>query len=177
MNLKNYHAKIEGDRVYLKTLDIENASQEYCDWLNDKEVNKYLETRQSTINDLKQYINKQLTDPNSFFVGIFDKKSNRHIGNIKLEPIDWRRKKAVYGILIGNKKYWGKGFGAEATRLIIEYAFEKLELKSIELGVIPQNKNAVKLYKKLKFRVKKIEKKVINHDGILYDKVTMIIKK
>ena len=168
--------KIMGERVYLRKLISADTSPDYCSWLNDREVNKYLETRKSTMAELKKYVIEKSSQFDCLLVGIFDKKTDLHIGNIKLEPIDWRRKKATYGILIGNKNYWGKGIGEEATKLIIEYAFRKLGLESIELGVIPQNKNAVKLYKKLKFRVKKIEKKAVNHDGILHNQIIMYIK-
>ena len=168
--------KYFGQRIYLRELTIADATQEYCNWLNDKEVNKYLETRKSTLPELKKYIKEKLSKSDCLLMGVFDKKNDLHIGNIKLEPIDWRSKKAVYGILIGNKNYWRQGIGEEATKLIIKCAFKKLGLSSIELGVIPQNENAVKLYKKLKFRVKKIEKKAINHQGVLYDQIIMTLK-
>lgn len=170
-------AKIPGKRVYLRELTPKNASKEYCAWLNDSEVNKYLETRKCNIPELKRYIQKQLDDPNSFFVGIFDKKNNKHIGNIKLEPIDWKNKKAVFGILIGNKDYWGKGIGTEATKLIVDYAFKDMNLNEIELGVISENKAAIKVYEKVGFKVIDIKKNAVNHDGVLFDDVIMVIKK
>src|SRR3989344_2262706 len=110
---------VTGERIYLRALTLADASPEYCAWLNDPEVNEYLETRQSTISELKTYIQKQIDDPNAIFVGIFDKVNDVHIGNIKLEPIDWQKKKAIFGILLGNKNYWGKGIGTEATELIV----------------------------------------------------------
>src|SRR3989339_1399978 len=127
----NSHKKIKGGRIYLRALTMNDASEEYCSWLNDKVVNKYLETRESTIEDLKKYIQKQVDDPNSFFVGIFDIVNDRHIGNIKLEPIDWKGKKAVFGILIGNKNYWGRGIGQEATKLIVDHAFSDMDIEEI----------------------------------------------
>lgn len=169
--------KIIGDRVYLRQLNESDASQEYCDWLNDDEVNKYLETRQSTIDDLRQYIAKQLADINSFFVGIFDKTNDKHIGNIKLEPIDWAKKRAIFGILIGNKDYWGRGIGTEATKLIVDYAFNFLGLDEVELGVITENKRAIVAYEKAGFRVVGIKERVINHDGVLFDDAVMVIRK
>jgi len=169
--------KIEGQRIYLKPLSEKNATQEYCAWLNDPVVNKFLETRKTTIRDLKKYIQKQIEDPNSFFVGIFDKKIDRHIGNIKLEPIDWKRKKAVFGILIGDKNYWGKGIGTEATKLIVNYAFNQMGLQEIELGVIAENLAAIRAYEKVGFETERIEKKAIRHGKKLFDKLIMSIKK
>ncbi|MBI4779010.1 UDP-4-amino-4,6-dideoxy-N-acetyl-beta-L-altrosamine transaminase [Candidatus Falkowbacteria bacterium] len=174
---KESRGLIMGERVYLRKLTPADASNDYCAWLNDKEVNKYLETRKCTLAELKKYLKEKSSKIDCLLVGIFDKKNDSHIGNIKLEPIDRREKKAVYGILIGDKNYWGKGIGEEATKLIIAHAFKKLGLTSLELGVISQNKKAVKLYKKLKFKIKKIEKRAINHNGVFYDKIIMSIKK
>ena len=169
--------KISGDRVYLRQLKEADATPAYCGWLNDSEINQYLETRQSTIDDLKKYIRKQLADPNSFFVGIFDKENDKHIGNIKLEPIDWENKKAIFGILLGDNAYWGRGIGSEATELIIDYAFNSLGLAEIELGVIAENLRAIRSYEKVGFKKTGVKEKAVNHNGVLYDDVIMVVKK
>jgi len=168
--------KIYGSRIYLRLLVLDDASQEYCDWLNDPEVNKFLETRKSTIAELKNYIQKQLDDPNALFYGIFDKSSDKHIGNIKLEPIDWQKKRAVFGILLGDMNYWGKGIGTEATRLIVDYVFGDLNFKEVELGVIESNKRAIRVYEKVGFKIVTIKENSLNHDRVLYNEVIMLIK-
>ena len=168
--------KIIGDRIYLRELSVSDATEKYCSWLNDPEVNKYLETRKATIEDLKNYIQQRVDDPNSLFWGVFDKDSNAHIGNVKLEPIDRQKKKAVFGILIGNKDYWGKGIGTEATRLVVDHAFNSMGLEEIELGVIADNKKAARVYEKAGFKIVEIKEKAINHEGVLYDDIVMVIK-
>jgi RimJ/RimL family protein N-acetyltransferase len=168
--------KIEGRKIYLRTLSERNATKEYCSWLNDPEVNKYLETREATIAELKNYIREKNKNPNCLFLGIFFKKNNKHIGNIKLEPIDFKNRKATLGILIGDKNYWGKGIGKEATKLLINYAFQKLNLKEINLGVISANKRAISLYKKLGFKIYQVDKKSIQREGKFFDKILMSIK-
>jgi len=167
--------KILGKRVYLRELQEENATKEYCGWLNSKEVNKYLETRRSTIPKLKKYIRKQIEDQHSFFVGIFDKENDKHIGNIKIEPIDFVKKVGTYGILIGDTNYWKKGIGTEATKLIIDYCFRVLKLDKIDLGVITNNKKAIRCYEKSGFKVDKIKKKAVRHGKVVFDEVLMSI--
>ena len=164
------------DRIYLRSLKKEDASQEYCQWLNDPKVNIYLETRECTIDDLKKYIKKQVDDPNSIFVGIFDKISDKHIGNIKLEPIDWKKKEATLGILIGDMNYWNKGIATEAIRGIVNYSFNNLKLKRIELGVINENLGAIRCYEKVGFKKVKTKKNGANHNGRLYDTIIMEYK-
>lgn len=169
--------KIMGDRIYLQGLDEKDASEDYCRWLNDPEVNKYLETRQATIKDLKKYIIEKNQNKNCLFLGIFDKENNKHIGNLKLEPISFSKKKAIFSILIGDKEYWSKGYGTEATKLIIDYAFNSLNLDTIILGVIPENKVAIKVYEKVGFKIIGIREKSIDHNGVLYDDVVMEVRK
>lgn len=177
-NLKSKKIKIEGEKIYLKYLDEgKDATQEYCDWLNDPEINKYLETKEATVEELERYIEDKNNDPNCLFLGIFLKENNKHLGNIKLEPIDFDNKKATIGILIGDKEYWGKGIGNEATKLLVSYAFNSLHLKEINLGVISENKAAIKVYKKAGFRIDRIERKSIKYGNKYYDGIIMSIKK
>ena len=49
------------------------------------------------------------------------RESNKHIGTIKLEPIDLETKKAVIAIMVGDKKSWGNGYGGEAMKILLEY--------------------------------------------------------
>lgn len=176
-NQKNKKIKIDGEKIYLKNLDEKNATQEYCDWLNDSEVNKYLETKEATIDELKQYIHDKNNNPNCLFLGIFLKENNKHVGNIKLEPIEFEEKKATLGILIGNKNYWGRGIGTEATKLLVNYAFNTLDLKEVNLGVISENKAAIEVYKNAGFKIDMINKKSTRYGNKYYDGVVMSIKK
>ncbi len=170
--------KINGKLIYLQSLNAnKHATLKYSKWLNNPKVNKYLETRKATTEDLKRYINEKNNNKNCLLLGIFSKESNEHIGNIKLEPISFNKKEATIGILIGEKNYWGKGIGTEAIKLSTNYAFDKLGLKKISLGVIPENKAAIRAYEKCGFTIDKIEKKVFNHEGTLYDNMYMSIKK
>src|SRR3989344_9686346 len=130
-----YPEKFLGKSLYLRQLEESDASQEYCDWLNDPEVNKFLETRQASVADLKTYIRQKQNDPNALFLGVFDQRGDVHIRNVKLEPIDWSRKSAVFGIMIGSKAYWGRGVGTEVTRLTLDFAFKKLGLNEVELEI------------------------------------------
>lgn len=73
-----------------------------------------------------------------------------YVGNIYLTNIE--RGKGEYHIFIGEKGYWGRGVGKEATRQIIDYAREVLKLTRIELGVKGENLAALKLYRSLGFK-------------------------
>jgi RimJ/RimL family protein N-acetyltransferase len=144
---------IEADRLYFKSLKKENATEKYCSWINDNEVNKFLETKKTTVDELKEYIDCRCEDPNCIFLGIFTKDGNEHIGNIKLEPIDFMNNQAILGVLIGEKDYWNKGYATEALKALIKYSFNHLNLNEIKLGVYKKNLGAVKAYKKAGFKI------------------------
>ena len=163
----------DGTTIYLRELTENDASEAYCEWLNDPIVNKYLETRETTIEDLKQYIRSKKENPNCLFFGVFLKENDKHIGNVKLEPIDYKEKTSYFGMLIGEKEQWGKGLGTEATRLAVDYAFNVLHLKEIMLGVIAENKAAIRVYEKTGFQIKRVNKKKIKHGSKLYDQIIM----
>ena len=142
---------LKTNKIYLRKLNENNASIEYCSWLNDVEVNRYLETHKTTIEELKEFINKCNNNKNCLLFGIFDINNNIHIGNIKLEPIEWDNKISEIGIMIGDKNYWGKGFGHETLKIIIKYCFEVLKLEKLKLGVNYKNIRAIRLYEKRNF--------------------------
>ena len=151
--MKNQKIKIDGKRIYLRPLDENDASEDYCSWINDKEVNKYLESKKTTVENLKKYIIRRYYDPNCLFLGIFLKNKDIHIGNVKLEPIEFKKRIATLGILIGEKKSWNKGLATEALKSLIYYAFSNLKLDEINLGVQKKNIGAIRAYQKCDFRV------------------------
>ncbi|KKM95529.1 hypothetical protein LCGC14_1187300 [marine sediment metagenome] len=126
---------IEGQRIKLIPLREKDATEKYASWINDPEVNKFLSTKKTTVKELREYIKDHYNNPNSLLLGIFLKESNIHIGNVKLEPIDFKDKIATMGTLIGEKKFWGKGYATETYKSLINYAFNILKLEFIDAGL------------------------------------------
>ena len=75
----------------------------------------------------------------------------RYIGNVQLTKITDQN--AEFHIFIGEKNMHGKGIGTQATKLILNYAFYNLNLKTIYLTVNKKNHNAIKAYKKCGFYI------------------------
>jgi len=176
MEIEN-DTNIRGESICLRGLQDEDASVEYCSWINDPKVNKFLGTKKATINELKKYIKEKKENKNCLFLGIFTKTSNKHIGNIKLEPIDFKNKKAILGILIGDKNYWGRGICTETAKLVVNYAFKNLNLKRVELGVISENKAAIQCYLKAGLKIDRTGPKIKGDNGRYYKTIFMSIEK
>lgn len=144
---------LKTDRLILKPLNKNFLTQEYVHWMNDRKVNNYLESGGDyTIEKLNNYLEEVERNP-KYFWAISLKKTNKHIGNIKIDPIDLNNFSGEYGIMIGDRKAWGKGIAKEASEKIINYCFTSLDLKKINLGVNKNNLMAIRLYKKLGFNI------------------------
>jgi [ribosomal protein S5]-alanine N-acetyltransferase len=165
--------KIIGDRIYLRILRKNDASDKYAGWLNDPEVNKFLSTKQVTLKELEDYIEEKFVSDACLFFGIFLKDGDEHIGNVKLEPIDSIKNETTMGIMIGQKKYWGKGIGEEVVNLLFDFAVKKLGIKKMKLGVVSENLAAIRLYEKCGFKIVKVDSQAVNSGGLLHDQVWM----
>ncbi len=153
--MANKTAFAEGSLVRLRPLERSDLNERYLGWLNDPEVTRYTETGTfpSTAEDLENYYRSVSSSKNDVILAIVEKKTDQHVGNVKLGPIHWIHRTATLGILIGEKKSWGKGIGLEATRLTVEYGFGRLNLNRIDLGVFAEHEAAVRCYEKIGFKV------------------------
>jgi len=109
-----------------------------------------------TLAELCNYVLEKNTSPQAILFGIFTKPDLQHIGNVKLEPIA-KNNAATLGILVGDKSWRSKGVGFEVISTVLDFAFNDLALKKVELGVENQNEIALKLYYKLGFLESGIE--------------------
>ena len=164
---------LETERLLLTALSREHCSNSYVEWMNDQDIIKFLETGGNyTIEKLDNFLLEQ-ERKNILFWAIHIKDSKRHIGNIKIDPINYEDKSGEYGIMMGEKASWGKGFAKEASNRVIKYCFEDLKLCSITLGVIEDNINAIKLYKKIGFNITKRIKDSGTYDNKLCNSLRM----
>ena len=145
--------KLESAKICLRPLTAADAREEYCGWLNDPAVNQYLEVRfqKHDLPSLKEYIEKMNADPDSVNFAIVRKDTGKHIGNIKLGPINRHHLFGEIGLMIGDKSSWGQGIATEAIKLITEYGFKVLKLHKITAGVYAPNIGSVKAFLKAGF--------------------------
>lgn len=166
---------LETERLIIKPLTLEHLTQDYVDWLNDEEVYRYLETGGNyTLQMLEAYLN-EVEKKDIYFWAIHLKHNNQHIGNIKIDPINTKHGLAEYGIMMGSKSEWGKGYAKEATLKIINFCFTELNVRKLNLGVIENNDNAVFLYKKLGFGLEGIFKRHVYNNGTYENSLRMAL--
>lgn len=170
---------IQNEQLGLRPITEADVTDAYVNWMNDKEVVAGLEPRIGTITkqDLLNFVNSINGSTNNLFLAIIDKKSNHHIGNIKLGDISRINSNAHLGILIGDKNFWNKGVGFQACDMLIRHAFAHMGINKIWLSVFSNNIPAYKLYQKLGFVTEGVLKKHVCINGELYDKILMSVFK
>ena len=156
---------LESDRLVYKPLSQEHHSQEYVEWMNDPDVIRYLESGGDYTSDKLLHFLQDVEKKGILFWAIHLKSNGKHIGNIKIDPFIEKYGLAEYGIMMGRKSEWGKGYALEATKRILDFCFYVIGIRKITLGVVIDNKAAFGLYKKLGFRTEGIYKHHTLHDG------------
>jgi len=102
-------------------------------------------------------------------------EDNKPIGSVYLRDINREAGKAEYGVFIGEDDAVGRGFGTEAAKLALTYAFRDLNLHKVYLRVIADNSVARKSYEKVGFKEEGIFKDDVLLDGEYKDVVFMAI--
>jgi len=159
--------EFSSQRLFFRPLREEDVTDRYPMWLNDPEVNRFLETRfvTQTVASCMEFIADMNRDPNSHLLGIFEKKTDCHIGNIKIGFIKPAHLSAQLSLVIGEKSCWGRGFATEAIQKVTRWAFADLGLVRLEAGCYDQNIGSLRAFLKVGFTVEGYFRKSVAIDG------------
>lgn len=169
-----YFKKLLGDRIYLSPRRIEDV-EKFTEWMNDFEVTDYTgrSGQLMSLEGERKYLENNSNPEATFSIITLDE--DKLIGTVGLENISHIHRTAILGIFIGDTEYLSKGYGTEAIRLLLDYAFNYMNLHSVKLDLISCNERALKCYKKCGFkengRIR--ENRFIN--GKYYDTISMDI--
>ena len=164
-------AFLKGETCYLRPVREEDATPEYVSWLNDAETTRFMESGffPSTRKSVRDFIQSTNQRTDTLFLAIVLPEEHRHVGNVKLGPINWVHRNAEFGILVGAPEARGRGIGTEATKLILAHAFERLNLHRVGLGVVADNDPAIRSYRKVGFEVEGTYRQAILREGEFRD--------
>ena len=175
-----YFEKIPGGRIYLSPMDPDDAAL-YTKWMNDLEVTRWL-TMHSSVFSLpaeRAYLENTAKETNKHQFSIVLRGGGdapggyRLLGNISLMDVNQINRRATLGVFIGEEEDRSKGYGTEAIRLLVEYGFNWLGLRNIDLHVNSSNARAIACYKKAGFREYGRRHCAIFADGQWYDDLLM----
>ena len=159
-----------GDLVHIREKEIEDIADEYS-WRTDEELSRLDATRPLTMSydDFFRYSKEEMKFPNYKSKKLaLDTKDNIHIGNVMYYDYSISNKQTELGIMIGDKDYWGKGYGTEAVQLLLEYLFSVLNLKRVYLHTLSWNYRAQASFIRAGFNVVRSVRRG-GHDFILME--------
>lgn len=161
-----FHGKL----VRLAADDPEVAGKAFSRWRRNSEYQRLLDTEPPHLwsaKNIKEWFEKDLEKnvPDEYFFTIHTLDSDQLIGFVALHGICWHQRDAWVGIGIGEPEYWGKGYGTDAMRLALGYAFMELSLERVTLGVFASNPRAIRSYEKAGFKLEGVERQIVLRDG------------
>lgn len=154
MNAENSSRhRFTGELVRLNAYDPEKDTEVMARWNLNSEYQQLSDSgpaRLWTPKQMKEWFEKHLDEIYGFTIRTIE--DDRVIGMVDLAGIDWLSGNCWVGIGIGDREYWGKGYGSEAMKLILRFGFEQLNLKRVSLTVFEYNQRAYRSYIKCGFK-------------------------
>ncbi|RKJ68109.1 GNAT family N-acetyltransferase [Roseburia sp. 1XD42-69] len=163
---------IQGSNIKLVPID-EHDTSNVIRWRNNVR-DKFISRDLFTIESHTKWLN-EVVKRGKAAQFIIETKQDGKVGSVFLKDIDKNNQKAEFGIFIGESSAWGKGYGSEAAKLIIQYGFERLQLHKIMLRVFSENSHAIRSYEKAGFVQEGYLKDEVFLDGRYYDVILMRI--
>ena len=163
---------IRGQKVVLREKRIEDAPDDFA-WRSDEELAKLDATRplNMTYDDFMRYARTEIDDPGPRSKRLaIDTLDGKHIGNFMYYDLDLRRGEAELGIMIGDRDYWGKGYGSDAIRAVQDYIFTQTTLTRVYLHTLEWNERAKRSFAKAGMR----DVKTVRRSGMKFVRMEML---
>jgi len=165
-----------GKRIYLRPLSKEDAPL-LTVWINDPEVNQFLTvSTPMSLEDELQFVESRgkKKDTDVVFVIVLV-ENNEAIGVMGIHNIDHKNGTATTGSFIGRKDLWSQGYGTEAKMLVLEYAFNTLNLRKVRSYVFDFNLRSKRCLEKCGYHMEGIQKQEFFHNGRYCDRINMVV--
>jgi len=162
---------LAGAKVRLSALEKDDA-ETIARWSEDTRFLRLHDTNAAlpqSVEQVAESISKSNSGLDEIQFGIRTTANDQLIGTIGLHEIEWSNRCAWLGIGIGDPAHWEKGYGTEALRLVIAYAFGELNLHRLSLTVIAHNVRAIALYERAGFVREGVFREFGERDGERYD--------
>ncbi len=165
---------LTGQLTRLAAVNPDTAAEIIARWLHDSQFWRLAHTEPALPmlpKNVKRALEDRPIDLHGF--AIRTRRDDRLIGLIGLYTIFWPHRDAFMGINIGEREYWGKGYGTDALRVLLRYAFDELNLQRVSLSFLEGNERAMRSYEKCGFRHEGHERQAWAYDGRRWDEIYM----
>lgn len=164
-----------GELVRLSDEDPETRARAELRWESDTEFHRLADADPARLwseKKIKEWIEKRSEKEDRFGFSIRSLADDRLIGHIGLF-VQWAEGDAWVGIAIGERDFWGRGYGTEAMHLALQYAFTELNLRRVSLAVHAYNTRARRSYEKAGFRLEGVMRQDQLKEGKRSDSIFM----
>lgn len=140
--------RLATERFYLRPLLPEDTIERYVGWLNDPEVNRFLEVRHTPqdLDSVRAFISSH-DNETRFLFGIFRGDNDRHIGNFRLQ-LTPAHHIATLGVVIGERDHWGQAVVLETRARLLDFIFAELPVEKVCGGCYQTNIHAIFNYQR-----------------------------
>jgi RimJ/RimL family protein N-acetyltransferase len=161
---------IAGEHVILRAFEREDTERCYR-WMNDPNIVRTLKSRypiafQNEAEWLDRAMSPGLTERH---FAIERKDDRTHIGNASIHDIDWVSRTAWFGLFIGEPAAWNRGFGGDAIRTLVRFAFDEMNLQKLRINVFDYNERAKHVLQAQDFVVEGHLRREFFREGSLHD--------
>jgi RimJ/RimL family protein N-acetyltransferase len=168
----------KGELVRLSAMNAEEISKAFARWGRDSEFRRLLDSGVSQLHSAKgaqTWLEKELAEQsvNQHWFSIRKLDDDQLLGDIDLYVYNWSARDAFVGLGIGEREFWGRGYGTDMMKLCQQYVFTELGMERLSLGLFEYNPRALRSYEKSGFRLEGRTRKDARRDGKRYDSLWM----
>jgi RimJ/RimL family protein N-acetyltransferase len=167
---------LRGELVRLTVEEPETLARLESQWSADSEYSRLLDwdpARRFSVKSSQKWIEKKYENEGNYAFTIRTLADDRVIGGIGLDGIRWTHRDCFVGIGLGDRKFWGKGYGTDAMRIILHYAFTELNLQRVSLDVFEYNQRGIRSYEKAGFVYEGRKRGQLLREGRRWDVIYM----
>jgi RimJ/RimL family protein N-acetyltransferase len=168
--------QIEGETVVLRRHVQDNIGA-FRRWYQDPDVARLARYQDTPMraDEVDRFFQLRALGTDSLTMAIHERSTGRLVGTCAFSQMDGDNGSAMYHITIGEKDVWGRGYGTEATRLMVDHAFTALGLHRVALSVFDFNERAIRAYARVGFLTEGRAREAVWRDGRWWDELSMSI--
>jgi RimJ/RimL family protein N-acetyltransferase len=173
---KWFPEQIEGTQVVLRRHVPANLKA-FERWYSDPDVARLTRYQDGPMrrDEIERFFAARVVGPDSLALAVHVKSTGRLVGTCAFSQLDGENGSALYHITIGEKDVWGRGYGTEATRLMLDHAFATLGLHRVALSVFEFNTRAIRSYRRCGFQLEGRAREAIWREGRWWDEISMSV--
>ena len=169
---------LQGELVRLSAVNADEFGRAFSHWLRDTEFKRLIDSGVSHVSSstsVQKWIEKELEEEEAsrYWFSIRKLDDDKLLGDIDLFVVNWSGRDAFVGLGIGEREFWGKGYGTDVMKVILRYAFTEINLNRVTLNVFEYNPRAIRSYEKAGFRHEGTMRKMLDREGKRWDMLYM----